>query len=215
MSGRPTPIVSCNASHMWSGRSEWARVPVAKRRGLLRAVLRHLATWQTTSGNDLCLFGVALHKPSFAGDPRERAHEELFARFDELLTRQLRGGRSQRSLVIADDSSYESVVQTLVPRWKSRGTRMGRLHSFIEVPLYVNSRASRLVQAADFVAWAIWQYYENGHTEHMQRISPRFDQDAGVQHGLAHLVRGYRQCVCVPCTSRRTRTIQPRILPLT
>lgn len=134
-----------HASHMWSGRSEWARVPVAKRHGLLRAVMRHLATWQTTSGHDLRLFGVALHKDSFRGDPRERAHEELFARFDEMLTRLHRAGRSERSLVVADDPSYESIVQTLVPRWMSRGARMGRLHSFVEVPLYVSSRASRLV----------------------------------------------------------------------
>ena len=55
----------------------------------------------------------------------------------------------------------------------------------------------------------------SAHTElelHASRVwaarSGRFDSDAGVQHGMAHLVRGYRSCFCVACASRRNRVIE-------
>lgn len=199
-----------HASDLWSGRKVWSHVSKVDRHRLLRAVFRHLANWQSPADRAPRFFGAVVHKPSFPARAMERAHEELFARFDEFVGRLHQAGDSHRSLVVADRSSYESVVQTLVPKWKI-GERLGPLHSFVEVPLYVDSEVSRLVQAADFVAWAIWQYYENGHTEHIQRINHRFDADGGIQHGLVHLKRGYRTCPCVPCDSRRTRHIQSRI----
>lgn len=205
--GAQNAKLELHASRMWSGRHEWARVAQPSRQGLLRAVNHHLATWQSTAGRAPRFFAVAVHKRSFPVRTLERAHEQLFSRFDEFLTRQYRAGEAHRSLVIADDSSYEGLIQTLVPKWKSLGTRMGRLHSFADVPLFVDSRASRLVQAADLVAWSVWQYYENHHVEHIEELSPRFDSDAGVQHGLTHLVRRYSSCACVPCESRRSRVI--------
>lgn len=128
-------------------------------------------------------------------------------RFDEFLTRLHHDGESHRSLVIADDSSYERLVQSLVPRWKVSGTRGGRLHSFADVPLYVDSRVSRLVQVADFVAWATWHYYEHGHSEFIQRLHKRFDATEGVLHGVVHLTRRHRYCKCQACVSRRDRVI--------
>lgn len=210
--GAQHATLELHASRMWAGRHEWARVAVGDRRGLLRAVFRHLETWTSPAGRAPIYFAVAIDKQSFRGKPPlERAHEELFARFDELLTRLHRGGESHRSLVIADESSWEHLVQGLIPLWKTSGTRMGRLHSLVEVPLYVDSKASRLVQVADFVAWATWHYYEHNITEHIQHLNARFDGDGSVQHGLAHLVRGYRTCLCIPCASRRTRIIEATV----
>lgn len=203
-----------HASRMWAGRHEWARVAERDRRRLLRAILRHLETWTAPSGRVPRFFAVAIDKQSFPTRTLERAHEELFARFDELLTRLHRGGESHRSLVVADESSWEHLVRSWIPRWKTAGTRMGRLHSFAEVPLYVDSKDSRLIQIADFVAWATWHYYEHNVLEHIQRLNARFDGDGRVQHGLAHLIRGYRTCICVPCASRRTRIIASTIPPL-
>jgi len=102
-------------------------------------------------------------------------------------------------------------MQKLVPVWKLAGSRIGRLHSFAEVPLYVDSKASRVIQATDFVAWSVWHYYEHGHTEHITKLNRRFDADLGTQHGLAHLIRGYAKCPCVPCSSRRDHVVSSTI----
>lgn len=210
--GSANADLELHASRMWSGRKEWSHVPIADRRGMVRAVFRHLATWTPSSGRVPRFFAAAVHKPSRPGrDPTQVAHEEIFMHFDEYLTRLHHEGESHRSLVIADDSSYEHLVQSWVPRWKSIGTRGGKLHSFADVPLYVDSRASRLVQVADFVAWSTWHYYEHGHTEFFQRIHKRFDAAEGVQHGIIHLNRRYRYCACQACASRRTLAISDTV----
>lgn len=209
------PSLELHASRMWSGRHEWARIPPSVRRRLVRDVVRQLRDWRSTDGRRTRLFAVALHKPSFEGrDLVTLAHEQLFSRFDEYISRLFRAGEAHRSLVVADDSSYASLIQRLVPRWKAAGTRMGRLHSFAEVPLYVDSAASRVVQAADFVAWSTWHYYEHGHVEHLQRLNRRFDADTGVQHGLTHMVRGYGTCPCGACQSRSEHKIPARLRAL-
>jgi len=208
------PELELHATDMWAGRKEWARVPISDRRELLRAVFHHIGTWTSPRGGAPLLFAAAVEKASFRGiDLIERAHEEVFAKFNSCVTRYHLAGDSHRALVIADDSSYEKLMQSLLPKWKRQGSRIGRMHSFIEVPLYVNSKASRLVQVADFVAWGTWQYYENRVQTFIQDINGRFDADNGVQHGLVHLQIGHRSCVCVACNSRRTHVIEP-IVPV-
>jgi hypothetical protein len=195
-----------HATDIWRARREWAPVPKENRHGLVRAVFRHLSTWRSPGDREPRYFGAVVHKPSFPATALERAHEELFALFNGYMRRLGQAGESHRALAIADNSSFESLLQTLMPKWQG-GDRLPPMSSFVEVPLYVESTASRLVQAADFVAWGIWQYYENGHAEHIQRLNGRIDANGGVQHGLVHLKRGYRECPCVPCASRRTRSV--------
>lgn len=203
-----------HASEMWSGRKSWSHIPVTTRRTLVAAVFDHLKVWRSSDGRVPRYFAVAVHKPSFAGrDLVEVAHEELFLRFNGFMGRLHSSGSSHRSVIVADESQYESLIQRLVPKWKVSGTRAGRLHSLAEVPLFIDSRASRVIQAADFIAWAVWQYYQNGHLDHLQKINRRFDADSGVQHGLAHMVRGYRICGCVACRSRREQVVRTTLAP--
>jgi hypothetical protein len=141
------PDMEIHASPMWAGRKEWARIPEVKRRALLNELFRHLGTWKSAKGRFPRYFAAAVHKDSHRGrSVLELAHEELFARFDSCLSRFHLAGDSHRSLVIADESSYEKLVQSLLPKWKTGGSRIKRLHSMVEVPLYVNSKNSSLVQ---------------------------------------------------------------------
>jgi hypothetical protein len=198
------PGIEIHASPMWAGRSEWARIPESKRRSLLEDLLTHLGTWTSANGRYPRYFAAAVDKESHKGrDLLQLAHEELFARFDSCMTRFHLAGDSHRSLVIGDESSYEKLVQTLVPKWQTEGSRIKKLRSLVEVPLFVESKNSRLVQAADLVAWATWQYYEHRSTRFIQKINSRFDSDGGVQHGLVHLNKGHRSCKCVACASHR------------
>src|SRR5579884_3947849 len=57
-----------------------------------------------------------------------------------------------------------------------------------EVPLFVNSKATRMIQFADLVAFAIRNYYERGIARYMDLIKHRFDSEGGVVHGLVHFV---------------------------
>lgn len=211
--GAPDDTLELHASRIWTGRSEWSHVSRTARHNLIDKTFQHLKTWTAPSGRSPRYFAVAVHKHSFPGQSSlELAHEQLLARMDAFLTREHLAGNSHRSLVIADKSGYEQLMQGLVASWKVGGGSLGRLHGLIEVPLYVDSKASRLIQAVDFVAWAVYSYYENLHVEWIQKLHERFDSDSGVQHGLTHLVRKHRMCACAPCVSRARNSVPAVVL---
>jgi hypothetical protein len=202
------PGLELHASRIWSARSEWSHVDRPTRIAILETIFRDIVAWRSPAGRSATLFAVAVKKADFAASPIELAHQEIFKRFDAFLTRLHHQGQSHRSLVIADNNeAYEKLLQGEFLAWKSGRTRYGRLHSFADVPLYVDSKASRLVQLADFVAWATWHYYENNHVQWMQLVNPAFDSEGGVQHGLVHLSGAHKRCLCVPCVSRRDAVI--------
>jgi len=204
----PNGGLELHASRIFSGRSEWSHVSEADRLELLDHAFKFLKTWVAPSGRAPVYFGVVVHKRSFPGRSAvETAYDQLLARFDSYLSRLHRGGDSHRSLVIADDSSYEKLLQQILPKWKEGDGSIKKLHSLVEVPLFVNSEASRLVQAVDFVSWSIYNYYERGHVTYFSQVHDRFDAQDGVQHGLTHLVKGYHKCACVAYESRRTYVI--------
>lgn len=53
-----------------------------------------------------------------------------------------------------------------------------------EVPLFLDSKASRLIQLADLVAYAMFRKYEHGDDDFYSIIQDRFDRVGGIQHGL-------------------------------
>ncbi len=204
----PNGDLELHASRIISGRSEWSHVAKAERLSVLQQSFGMLKDWVAPSGRKPVYFAVVVHKRSWPGrNAVQLAYDHLLAKFDTFLTRLHLSGDSHRSLVIADESSYEKLLQRIMPRWKDGSEGPKKLHSLVEVPLFVGSKASRLIQAVDLVAWATYNYYERGHARYFEHIYDRFDAQEGVQHGLTHLVRGYRECGCVPCQSRRLREI--------
>jgi len=117
------------------------------------------------------------------------------------------GGDLHRCVVIADDSRLERSLQRWMLQWRKQGTSTGTairpLSAYAEAPLFVDSKASRLVQLADFVAHWVHRAYEVGDDSVLRKLLPGFDQEDGRIHGLVHLVHGYRTCDCPACESRR------------
>jgi Protein of unknown function (DUF3800) len=207
----PNGNLELHASRIISGREEWSHVSGPDRLKVLDRSFRLLKEWTAPSGRAPVYFAVVIHKRSFPGKSAlQVAYDQLLARFDSFISRLHLSGDSHRSLVIADDSSYEKLLQKITPQWKEGTAGVKKIHSLVEVPLFVDSKASRLIQAVDLVAWATFNYYERGHTQYFAKIHPRFDAQDGIQHGLTHLVRGYLSCECVPCKSRQVATIAAR-----
>ena len=154
-------------------------------------------------------FAVAVDKNAVSPeDPVEYAFEEICSRFNLFLNRIWNRRREQhRGLVVMDESHYEGALQTLAHRFRTEGTRWGKLRSLPEVPLFVDSRASRLVQIADLLGWAVWRRYEYGDTRYFDRIVNRFDREGGVLHGLVHRRPAAEDCHCPACLSRALAAI--------
>jgi hypothetical protein len=58
------------------------------------------------------------------------------------------------------------------------------LRNLAEVPLFLNSKASRLIQLADLVAYTIFKAYEMKDCQFFNLIVNRIDSDGGIQHGI-------------------------------
>ncbi|WP_255349432.1 DUF3800 domain-containing protein [Thioalkalivibrio sp. ALE23] len=53
-------------------------------------------------------------------------------------------------------------MQSLARDFKHYGHAWGKTYNYAEVPVFLDSRASRLIQLADLVAHAIYRHHERG-----------------------------------------------------
>lgn len=159
-------------------------------------------------------FAVAVDKASIEPhDPVEWAFEEICNRFNLLLSRlQSRDDTPYRGLVVMDKSVYEDTLQSLATRFREQGTKWGNLRNLAEVPMFVDSAATRLVQLADLLAWAVWRRYEYKDTRYFDAVVGRFDESHGKLHGLVHQKAPDDQCSCPACIppAPRKRRRRPR-----
>ena len=184
---------------IYSGRKQWRGVPKDARLEAYKDALTILA-----QSSHVRLFGAAVHKSSVSpDDPMERAFEYLCNRFDRFLGRLHQQGDTQRGLIILDESSYETSLQRLAHEFRTDGHRWGQLYNLSDVPLFVNSKATRMIQYADLVAYALRRYYVKGDSSLFDIIAGKFDAHGGVLHGLIHHVAPDHSCNCFACRQRR------------
>ena len=55
------------------------------------------------------------------------------------------------------DPTERMRLQSLAAEFKAVGHSWGVTHNLADVPLFVDSRATRLIQYADLVAYAMWR----------------------------------------------------------
>jgi len=119
----------------------------------------------------------------------ERAFELVAQQFDQYLADMwARRGDAQRGLIICDKTHYEQKLQALSLLFKHQGHALGRLRNFAEVPLFLDSKASRLIQMADLVAYWIFRYFQSKDDRGFRLIQPNIQQRYGQPVGLAKLV---------------------------
>lgn len=193
--------VEFHASEIFSRRTPpWHGMSKEQARGVILDVLGVLAQ---ARGSTAC-FACAVHKASFPGrDPVEIAFEEMCRRFDLQLSRFHAAGDTQRGLLIFDQSAYQTEMRRMAREFRSLGTRWGVIRNLAETPLFIESHASRLVQLADHVAYAVFRRYNALDATYLDPILSRFDSENGRLHGLMHRHNLGGECHCPACMSRR------------
>lgn len=185
-------------SDILNGKKHWRGVEKVRRREAYAealTVLRH--------SPHVRLFGAAIHKhAALTDDPMEYAFEQLCNRFDRFLGRLHDANNTQRGLIIIDKSSYETSLQKLATGFRTNGHRWGKLYNLCDVPLFVDSKATRMIQYSDLVAHATRRYFENGDASLFDIIAPSFDSFGSVTHGLVHRVPPGAICACMSCRQR-------------
>jgi hypothetical protein len=187
-------------SDILTGRKQWRDVHKERRADIYERALGIMA-----ASGETRMFGAVIHKAAISPqDPMEFAFEQICNRFDRFLGRLHRSSNTQRGLLVLDESSYETSLQGLAIGFRSIGHRWGQLRNLAEVPLFVNSKATRMIQLADLIAHALRQYYERGNPRFFDLISGKFDAEGGVSHGLVHYTPRDSGCNCFCCRQRRS-----------
>ncbi len=198
--------IELHGTQMYTGKGAiWQTVrDRATREQMIQKALAPLVT----PSSAVRLFAVAVDKTAASPrDPVEIAFEELCNRFNLFLQRiKNRTGDSQRGLILMDESKHEKPLQKLARNFRLNGSSYGNFRHLAEVPVFVDSKATRLVQLADLVAWSTWRRYEYSDGRFFDQLIPRFDADGGVLHGLYHLRSNVgTPCYCPACQSRSLR----------
>lgn len=187
--------------------SPWEAFDYGLRLDVLRGAYSSIADYTPVDERYPCvLFGAVVDR--HYRDRKQRAYEEVLHRFDEMLRR--RGaemGERQRGIVIHDETHIEANIQAWTNRWREvEGRIPGELNHIVDVPLFADSRASRCIQAADMVAFALWRYYglPTSDTTWVDVLWDQFDSDGVRMHGLVHVTPEFRTgaCGCPPCQRR-------------
>ncbi len=182
-------------SDILGGKRQWRGIQKDERRRVYSEALSGLARTRSVR-----LFAAAIYKSAVAPeDPMEIAFEQIVNRFDRMLGRLHKARDTQRGLLVLDKSSYETSLQRLATDFRRDGHRWGRLHNLVEVPLFVDSQATRMVQYADLVAHAVRRFYEGGDDTFFSLVRGAFDAAGGVTHGLIHFVPDGERCDCPAC----------------
>jgi hypothetical protein len=196
--------------------SIWAAVPRKARNALLDKAYRKIVSFTPTDPQQpLALFGVvvdASFRSNWVTLERERfTYEVLLNKFDVMLKRlREQHNRPNRGLVIHDRRVLaEQDIQSWTSEWRAAAGSIGQLRNLADVPLFSDSRATRLLQVADLVSYAIYRRYRPKRPQDISKepfaiLWPRFDSDSGTTHGCVHYTPyyGQRTCDCQPCEER-------------
>jgi hypothetical protein len=195
--------------------SLWAFVARQQRLRILDSAYEVLRTFQPASPSQpVSLFGVVIDQ-AFRRDwsvfERERfAYEVLLNKFDTMLKRiRTRHVTDNRGLVIHDRRVVaERDIQDWTKEWQKAAGSVGQLRNLADVPLFADSRASRLIQAADLVSYALYRHYDPGRQgkDYVAPLWSRFDTEDGALHGCIHFTPLFAGagCPCTPCSGRST-----------
>jgi hypothetical protein len=128
------------------------------------------------------------------------AFEDVISRFQSVLNWLHRETNQRTSgMIVIDKSAYEHDLQKLALKFRGSGTRYRQISGIQEVPLFVDSRASRAVQLADHIAYAVFRRYNAEDLTYFNRIQTLFGP-----HGLSHVTKEHHLCTCPACIRPRT-----------
>ena len=178
--------VELHGAPMRGGRDGWSGIAPADRVQAVVDVLSLLSNAQLK----LRVFASVIEKSLLAKEHiLARSFEHVACQFDAFLASLFRRRNDpQRGLVILDKTSYEEKLQSLSHVFKHEGHTSGRRRNFAEVPLCLDSKASRLMQMADLIAYWIFRYFQSGDDRGFKLIQPCFHGYGGLQQGLTQLV---------------------------
>lgn len=131
---------------------------------------------------------------------RSDTFEEVCSEFNNFLIWQHRLGHTAKGLVIID-KNREDQYRNLLGSFQTK-TKYGYLGNVIDIPYFAQSHQTRMLQLADFCAYAVFRYYERQDDTYITTILPRICRKPHTRQldGLKH-VTSNQSCTCLACSS--------------
>jgi hypothetical protein len=191
--------------------SEWLTIPSATRLAVLADAYAVVRDHQPSDRRyPLRIFAAVVERRHKEFATAEKyAYDHVLHRFDEML-RGFGKDEQQRGLVVHDrrdsvhtSARHEPKIQGWTALWQRTGPR---LEAIVQVPYFTDSHASRLIQAADFVSYALWRQYSQQSDAYIADLWQHVDiGKKGELSGVIHLTPDFGRCPCKPCVSRTTQ----------
>lgn len=191
--------IEFHASEIFQGKSEpWKSMAKAEKIDTICRVLQVLKNaYDSTS-----VFAVAVEKRPTTRDSMLIAYERVSQLFNNHLERD--SNVPDRGIVILDDTSYETGLQDLAVEIRRTGNRKGSQNrSIVEIPMFVDSKVSRIVQLADHIAYAVFRRYNFMDYRYFSEIEGRFIFKENLCYSLGH-VTNKQDCTCPACLTRKS-----------
>lgn len=193
--------------------SIWSQIPRTDRLNLLNAAYHTIADFEPSDpAQSPALFGVVLDSRFHAADvPLKReqfAYEVLLNKFDVMLKDlRLNANKPNRGLVVHDRRVVaEQDIQSWTTGWRAAAGDVGQLRNLADVPLFTDSRATRLLQVADLVSYSLFRRYNpvRADDSYLKVLWDRFHRSGDRLHGCVHYTPrfGAGSCACEACQSR-------------
>ncbi|NIE68393.1 DUF3800 domain-containing protein [Burkholderia sp. Ax-1719] len=177
-----------HAGPMRAAKDGWDKFSPAERAQAAADVLRLLENKQSKVSVVAAVVEKSMMKPA---EILPYCYELLAKCFDDWLAyRYQKYGEPARGIFILDrsKSAVEQNVQTLHRVFKHTGHGSGKLRNFAEVPMFLDSKASRLIQMADNVAYWIYRRYQSLDNRGFEIIEPHFFKTGAGRTSLHELV---------------------------
>ena len=193
-----------HAGHMRAGRRSWSRIPRDIRHQMTEDVVRLIVEQSGADDHPVTLVAVVADQSSDSSTGLyDRSYRALFGICESLIQA---GRNDSQILAIADKTRQEPLIQALVNPALSDlavdSSPRAPSSPFLEPPLFIDSRMTRLVQLADFAAHWLYRAYEHDDTSILDQILPAFDRSGGNMVSLVHLT-DRSDCSCAACRTRR------------
>jgi hypothetical protein len=174
--------IELHGTDIRTGKREWRGIPAIIRENILMDIVNLVAQ----SYPKIILFGSVIAKTAASGiNISEMLFTQIASRFDMFLGRKYKNTQNHaRGVAIFDKSTSELDIQKWSRIFKSTGHQWGTLHNFAEVPLFLDSKMSRLIQLADIIAYSLFRKYEFHDDKYFSVIQNCFDKEGNIHHGL-------------------------------
>ncbi|MGR9587077.1 DUF3800 domain-containing protein [Pandoraea sputorum] len=136
-------------------------------------------------------------------------YEMVASKFDDYLALKFQREKDpQRGLFVLDQkrATEEKAMQSLHHTFKHVGHANGKLRNFAEVPMFADSKSTRLIQLADSIAYWIFRHYARLDDWAWPQILPFFASLGNGRTGLHQVLD--------PATPARLATVQPPAYPM-